>query len=498
MSSKIEENSDVQHWLNDIGNAGQHTLSLDNVIDATEQRLLSKGIKIEESAGCSTAYWKNLSIQKDLSSRAFNWVNPKGCSMTELSRLNDLRKTLHSKKSSSEDKEKVLKELRKITLEGSIRRMTIEKSLVQQHSIPEETKTTIITDSSLDVCPIDYNDQNTSPLMDKPRIELTPEVESQLINNLKKPIDDYSEAQQINVSSKVNKWGKFATNEDGNTYLGRNISRLPLKTFGSVGEYHVDSLPLSVVKCKGTTITCMDTKGMEFQGVQTISRRFISKVIQLWSYVVDLRGNSGIANYRRALDMCAITLTPTALFGLDDNRLLEASLNAINPETLDGKNLNKLSSGNLVIDMIRKREYKIVNGDLAISMIKDLLFLIRNQKINPDKISLNLYNITRAKTYEDKKDFDTILNEMKSRLQHLKQLGEDAWGYSSIHPEYLVCLLNELRSGDYDRETLVPAILNLYKYPIECKDTHVKQMSEKQHSKNIDDYDIGNYIFERN
>jgi hypothetical protein len=385
----------------------------------------------------SVKVFKELAIKKEENEKVFFWIKPNP-------KVKKMKK----------------EQLKGKSIEECILRCNIEKSLTSQHYNPKEKKTTVLSDE-VDDCPTDIpNGTNLSKVFDSEineRIDITPEIESQLINNLKKPLDSYTQAQLINVSSSTTKFGKISVNEDANTYMVKNLSRLSTRNFGAIGDFNVDSIPLSVVRCKGTTVTWADTNGKEYQGLQLISRRFICKVAQFWGYIIDLGGNTKTANYRRTLE----------LWGL----------------TVENHDLDK--------------EYLMVNGEMVISMIKDLLFLIRNQEVNPDKISLNLYNIIRGKSYQEKKDFNTILSEMKNRLTYTNQLGEEAWGYSKIHPDYLVCLLKELRSGEFDTSIFVPVILNLYKYPIECKDTQVRKMTEIQHHKHLDDYDIGKYIFER-
>jgi hypothetical protein len=512
-----EINQQFAQWSKDMGLGRSNIDDHDQMIASLDARLRSKGIDTQQVA-CSPKYWKQLSIQKDLESRSFNWVNSKPISKEEITKRDNLRVNLRKlekklpKVVSSKEKSDIEGEIAFIkrqlgvgtlTLDSCIRLMTTEKSLIQQHSIPEEHITKSVV-ALTDTPPIDYNDQlleDNEPTT-SPTIDLEDEsILGQIINLVpNKEYDSYSQAQLINISSKITKYGKLATNEDGNTYLGRNISRLPLRTFGAIGCYNVDSLPLSIVKCKGTTVTCMDTKGYEFQGVQTMSRRFISKVLYMWSYVVNLRGNSGTANYRRALDLCSITMKPEQLFPHKDDQF-QSYLSVLDTDNLNARQLNEMSNGEYIVRLLRGREYKMVSGELSISLIKDLLFLVRNQQLTSKKVaqqvvSPNLYNVIKDRQLKTRETFETILNDIKGRLMHVKQIGENAWGFSSLHPEYLLGLLKELRSGNYQTDMLLPAIVNLYKYPIECKDTHVKQMTEKQHEKNGHDYNQYVYIWD--
>lgn len=349
------------------------------------------------------------------------------------------------------------------------------KSLEAQKKVKKQKVTRVLEDISTDSVDIDLNDEILEvydTIKDNPDPKEVEDeiVKSQLINYLHgKPLDTYNSAQKINVSSKITRWGKVATNEDSNTYLGRTLSRQKITHFGSIGDFTVDSLPIAMIRRykgggketknlhKGTQITWMSTKNSQSNGVQLISRRFISRLINYWAYVVDLGGNTKKSNYMLALDLWSVSLT--------------------HPKT--------------------NRTYKMIDGYVAIDIIRDILFLIRNKQVDPSKMSQHLYNIIRDKTYHSKKPFEEILGDMKKRVYYTRQLGEIAWSYSDIHPNYLRNLLMDLRSGDYDLEIKVPSIINLYKYPIECKDTQVKQMTEKQHEKNLDDYDISQYIYER-
>jgi len=459
MSGKVEMNEETQQYLEAIGHL--------DIVRKESECLSEKNSKLLENvssdkntnAMCSIEFWKHLGIEKDQATRGYEWVNPKPISKEELDNLNYLRTQIKKKDTLEGDKARFLKQLRKINLEKCITRMNINKSLEKQHREIKEKKTTILS-NNLEKCPIDFNDQMDKVLEFEERNPNTlDEVEEgQLINNLHIPLEDYSEAQLINTTSRTTRYGRDAVRERSNTYLGDALSMTKVLNFGSIGDFDIDSIPTSLVKCKGTVITYVSSDKHSHRQKQMVSRRFISRLMSYWSYIVNLDSNTSRGNYQLALEVWSI------------------------PINTKGKS---------------NKDILMVNGEMAISMIRDLIFLFRNRPLKSSDVSQQLYNVVRERQFRSKKDFSSIISEMKERLYITRTLGDKVWAYSRIQPEYLEHLLKELVSGDYDTEILVPSILDLYKYPLECKDTHLVPMTDEQHKKNLDDYDIGQHIFER-
>jgi len=288
--------------------------------------------------------------------------------------------------------------------------------------------------------------------------------DEQLIFNRGKNVslDSYNSSQRINVYERVNRWGKIVPILKGNTFTGSNIAELPQYNFGSIGEYIVDTLPNSFITVKGVEKTEVISEKTTHNGQQIISRRFICNLISTWGYVTGLR-------YKNALKMWATDIEQK----LYDNKY---------------------------------KEYKMVSGHTAIQLIKDLLYLIRNKSyddiinnIGKGIISEQLYAVINSiltdTSLTKQEQQDKIMN-IKNNIYYNYSVCDYAWAFPKYNAEYLISLIKQLQSGEYIIDMYVPVINNLKKYPIKCKDTHLKPMTDEQHIKNRDDYDIGQYIWE--
>ena len=312
--------------------------------------------------------------------------------------------------------------------------------------------------------------------------ELT-EVEKELIHypqlydeiyNRGKTLRGLNQADIMNTYDVVNRYGKLKPVLKANTRTGFNISRLSVRHFGSIGDYDIDTIPLSHIKCKGTEITYMSYDKKHIRNKHLISRRFLSKVLSTWCYTVGIR--------------------------------YKPHKEEINGMDLWGKNIPLKTTDTRGEETIiyRENQHHLSAGD-SILMIKDIIFLIRNKKLETlrdnmimKKVSPQLYNVLVYKSISEKKKIGYILNEMKHRLYYDYQInGTDiVWGYSKYHIDYLVGIIMELQSGKYLTELMYPMINNLYQYPIKCKDTFVKPMTDKEHEKNADDYYTSQYYID--
>jgi len=288
--------------------------------------------------------------------------------------------------------------------------------------------------------------------------------DEQLINNLGKniPLNNYNQSQRINVYERINRWGKIVPILKGNTFTGSNIAELPQHNFGSIGEYIVDTLPNSFITVKGVEKTEVISEMTTHNGQQIISRRFICNLISTWGYVTGLR-------YKNALKMWATDVEQK----LYDNKY---------------------------------KIYKMVSGHTAIQLIKDLLYLIRNksyddiiENIGKGIISEQLYSVINSILNDkglSKEEQQEKIMRIKENMYYNYSVVDYAWAFPKYNAEYLISLIKQLQSGEYIIDMNVPVINNLKKYPIKCKDTHLKPMTDEQHIKNRDDYDIGQYIWE--
>jgi len=289
-------------------------------------------------------------------------------------------------------------------------------------------------------------------------------VDSELINNKGKniSINNYTVAQRLNTYEQTNRYGKVVPILMGNTKTGYQISKLPQHNFGSIGEYKVDTLPNSFITVKGVEKTEVISEMTTHNGQQIISRRFICNLISTWGYITGLQ-------YKNALKMWAKDISQRIYNG-------------------------------------RYKEYKMVSGEQAVSIIKDMLFLIRNksfdniiENLGRGIISEQLYSVINSiltDTTLDKKQIQQKVMAIKNKLYYSYDKNGYAWAFPKYNVEYLIGLIKQLQSGQYYNEMFVPVINNLKKYPIKCKDTHLKPMTDEQHIKNRDDYDIGQYIWE--
>ena len=277
-----------------------------------------------------------------------------------------------------------------------------------------------------------------------------------------KSLSEYNMAERINSREWTTKYGKVANKQYGNTRLGKNIARLPQHNFGSIAEYNIDTLPNSYLSRNGIEKFELSQSNKYYRGKSLISRRFLCKILSTWAYAVGI-------TYKQAIKLWA---------------------KDIKQYTYNGKT----------------RTYKMLSATEGQQMIKDLLFLIRNKSVQDilkyaesGIISEHLYHRINGIINDDLWDNDEKqqkIMQIKDRLYITHQLGNKVWAYPKYSAEYLISIIKDLQSGQYFTDIYIPVINNLFKYPIECKDTHLKPMTDTEHIKARDDYDIGQYIWE--
>lgn len=288
----------------------------------------------------------------------------------------------------------------------------------------------------------------------------------QLINPTTRIINysDTDASKKINVQTFTTKYGKIRGRELSNTKLGNYIARTKTINFGSVGDFSIDAIPNSLIRSKGTEVTWVSSDSKCFRNKQLISRRFLSKICQFWSYMVGIRYD-----------------------------FHKGEMNGL----WEWGTMLKLHNTN--------EHHTFLSGGDAIAMLKDILFVIRNKNIkninkfyNDGRISKQLYNILIEMASQKNNSIENTLMEMKYRVYYDYKLDDKVWSYPKVRVNYLFNLIKEINNGDYLTDILVPVIHNLHTYPIICKDTHVKPMSTEEHENNTDDYDLTQYVFERN
>jgi hypothetical protein len=276
-------------------------------------------------------------------------------------------------------------------------------------------------------------------------------------------------AKNINVREWTTQYGKVTNKTYGNTRIGKDIDRKIVRNFGCISDYNVDTLPNSYLSRNGIEKFEITQAGKYYNGVDIISRRFLSRVLSMWCYIVGIK-------YKDTKNK---------------NNGINIWCEDINCQVTTGE----------------YKIYKMLSGNECIEMLKDLLALIRNNSldklmeraINHNIISDKLYNVLWTIKHNNKLSDEQKQKRyynIKNRLYYDYNTKDKVWCYPKYNPEYLIGLIKDLQSGDYFTDLYVPIINDLYKYPIECKDTHLKPMSDDEHKSNKDDYDLGKYIWE--
>ena len=267
--------------------------------------------------------------------------------------------------------------------------------------------------------------------------------------------DELKLSQRLNVFSSMNGFGKYTHRVVGITRTGAKIEKHNIWTFGSPDDYNIDTIPLHAIRGKGQEITHISQVSEYGRNRVMLSRRYLSRIINTWSDMVDIRYSYGEGKVK-AMEMWGI-------------KLPQYSKSTI-----------------------------LINGHSAKSAIKDILFIIRNSKVSTlrqlkEKVSEQLYIIVRERLKEEGATLSNILNDMKDNIYWDFSLSQFAWAYPKIQVDYLIAQLRLLNDKQYTMDLYVPMIHNLYKYPLRCTDIKLKPMTEEQHSNNLGDYDISQY-----
>ncbi len=277
-------------------------------------------------------------------------------------------------------------------------------------------------------------------------------------------VENLGISERLNPFEAVNKFGKVNHKLFGFTTMGTNISRIPTKNFGSIGDFNIDSLPHSFGRLKGTEITWLSYDNKHIRNKQMISRLCASNVLSTWCYVLDI-------DY---LD----TATPDRISG-------------INMWGIDAEEASQL----------------FITGDMMKRMIKDIIFLTRNikrqkiyEKISMGLASIQLYNVLQHKRYNKEGKLDDIINTIKNRLYYTYQVGERIiWDYPKYSVEYLNEFIDRLDSGEYITDIIIPLMYERrgikFKFPLKNVDTRIKPTSNEEHQKAKDDYDLTQHLF---
>jgi hypothetical protein len=318
---------------------------------------------------------------------------------------------------------------------------------------------------NVDKIPIEYSESELSQeIREKPKL-----FENEVIFTTNKDYESYSQSQLINSPEWVTRYGKLANVQKGNTRTSYAIAQLPVNTFGSIAEYGIDTMPLTNMKCKGTEVTYLSDKDLKYKNKHLISRRFLSLVLYKWSYMM------GIPYLNRKDSK----LSGMEIWGIPMKLKCEQDINYSYTQDF-------------------------LTGEKIILMIKDMIYFTRNQKwdnimdrIKFGKVSPQAYNLIDTIRRKKKIKIDTYLQEIKKRLYYDIQSKDfsEIWTFPKYHIEYLQGVLEELSSGNYFTDILTPVVYDLRNFPLISKDTYLKPMSDEEHKKNRDDYDLHKYLY---
>jgi len=319
-----------------------------------------------------------------------------------------------------------------------------------------------------------------------------PSLRQQIINNVKHLGRNKNQTESINTYDFVDRWGKVRNVVFGNTRLGHNISREKVLNWGSVGDFDIDTIPLSYIKAKGTEVTYISYESKQVKNKQLINRRFLCNVLSTWGYLL------------------GIQYTSTDKYKMTGIKIW---CRGIEYEFTD-------TSGNKT--ELKRGEHSHINPADVTLMMKDILYIMRGKKFKYIKdemingnVSPNLYNTIFTLAKKEKTSMEDILQECKERFYKEHRVidyntgqVDFIWNYTKWCPEMITGYIRELNSGKYFTDILYPIIKNMhYKspYPIKCTDTHLKRYKVTvdtdgniidEHKKNNDDYDINQYYID--
>ena len=234
-------------------------------------------------------------------------------------------------------------------------------------------------------------------------------LQEQLIHNLRKDLNSYSQAQWISNYDYINRYGREVNRTICNTQEGVRIAELDVQHFGSICDYEVDSLPHSDTSTKGTEITWVRDN-------HRISRRFMSKVLAEWSRIFDV-------HYKwRGIDLWC----------------------------------KKYDS-----------EY-LITGQEAIKMIGDIILMTRNSSL--DKVLERCSNNLTKLILNKKSNLDKYIYGIKDRLYIKGHSYGEVWNFPIYNLNYLWGVIRELKMGHINLSVPIPIIKKIHKYPIRCFD----------------------------
>ena len=241
-------------------------------------------------------------------------------------------------------------------------------------------------------------------------------LQEQLLNNIGKPLDSYSQADIIHSFEFPTRSGRIKSVITSNTLAVLiAINKLSVYHFGCIHDLTLESIHGSM----GTELTLFYDSNKRYKDTLMLNKRFLSNILYAWSKALRIR----------YID----SKTPKRITGV---KLWCTSYAESTP---------------------------MLTGTDAIQLLKDLIFLIDKNKKTVSDI---LYEIMLRKPIKDVDD----------RIFHKIQAYDRVWIIPIYNLIYLKSLVKELQSGKYVLDMEIPIVKNLWKTPLRCTDYTAKRV----------------------
>jgi len=238
-------------------------------------------------------------------------------------------------------------------------------------------------------------------------------LQEQLLNNIGKPLDSYSQADIIHSFEFPTRSGRIKSVITSNTLAVLTaINKLPVYHFGCIHDLTIESIHGSM----GTELTLFYDSNKRFKDTLMLNGRFLSKILYAWSKALGIR-------YMHPTEISASKLWCTSY----------------------------------------AESTPMLTGTDAIQLLKDLIFLINKNK---NTVSDILYELMLKKPIEN----------IDNRIFHVIQAYDRVWTIPIFSLQYLKSMIKELQSGRYELNMEVPIVRNLWKTPIRCTDYTAKRV----------------------
>ena len=272
--------------------------------------------------------------------------------------------------------------------------------------------------------------------------------------------DKMNEAQTINQYYYTDRFGKQRVKTYGNIYKAVDIANKKVWHFGSISEYHIETLPQSYLHHLKIEKITLNQDSSSYRGIDLISRRFASKIIQEWARL------KGIRYYTKNKKSHALNLV--------------------------------CHKNNIYKDEPYEDDIYTITGEELILLIEEIIMEIRDGNPRAFNEFVELVNNPR--------DVDEIIVLKKSiwKDSNNKYIIEEDdnpkylkwWRFPRYNMEYLFSILKELQSGRYYLDVPIIVIKDLYHFPIKCTDLN-QCKDNKDFKEKAEIYKANKFVFER-